>query len=189
VLRTGEDPSAAARETLALTETEGVAVLWLGSADLSASWRAMATPPRPRAVFVSAGLLGEAIDSIPEPARSFTYVTYPHALPEEQGRRMTAVESWLKARNVPLARPALQSRAYFAAVMLSAALARMGDDFYGDYLLDLMDMMTDQTYSIAPYERLSFGHAQRYASKGCFVVQLGPGPRPSLLKRSEWVVR
>ena len=102
---------------------------------------------------------------------------------------MAAVESWLEARNVPLTRPAVQSRAYFVGSMLSAALARMGDDLHRDYLLDVMDMMTDQTFAIAPYERLSFGHAQRYASKGCYIVQLGPGPRPVLLKRSDWVVR
>jgi hypothetical protein len=29
---------------------------------------------------------------------------------------------------------------------------------------------------------------QRYASKGCYVAQLGPGPRPELLMKSEWVL-
>ncbi len=38
------------------------------------------------------------------------------------------------------------------------------------------------------YERLSFGPGQRYASKGCFVVQLGKGPRPALVKKSAWVI-
>jgi len=82
----------------------------------------------------------------------------------------------------------VQSRAYFIGWILSAALARMKDNFYRDYLLDVMDMMIDQTYAIAPYERVSFGPGQRYASKGCYIVQLGPGPRPDLLKRSDWVV-
>jgi len=71
--------------------------------------------------------------------------------------------------------------------MLSSALARMGDDVHRDALLDVIDTTIDQTFAIASYERLSFGHAQRYASKGCYVVQWGPGPRPELLKRSEWI--
>ena len=167
----------------------GVALVWLGSADMSTLWRLIgAATPGPRMVFVSSGLLGEAFDSIPERARNLTYITYQGPIPAEQARRMAAVESWLRSRGIPWTRPAVQSRAYFMGWMLSAALARMRDDFYRDYLLDVMDMMIDQTYAIAPYERVSFGPGQRYASKGCYIVQLGPGPRPDLLKRSEWVV-
>jgi hypothetical protein len=188
VLGPHEDPADAARETLASAEREGVAALWLGSADMSALWSTIGAPHSPRFVFVSSGLLGDALEPIPERARSLTYLTSQGPLPAEQERRMAPVEDWLSARNVPFTRPAVQSRAYFIGWMLSSALARMGDDFHGDHLLDVMDTMIDQTFSIAPYERLSFGHGQRYASKGCYVVQWGPGPRPQLLKRSEWVV-
>lgn len=188
VLGPEEELTAAALETVAGAGGDAVAVLWLGSADMSALWSLVAAPRPPRMVFVSSGLLGGALESIPEQARSLTYITYPGPLPEEQRRRMAAVEGWLSARDIPLTRPGVQARAYFIGWMLSAALARMGDNFYGDYLLDVMDMMNDQTYAIAPHERLTFGPGQRYASKGCYVVQLGPGPRPELLKRSEWVV-
>jgi hypothetical protein len=189
VLRAGEEVSFAALETVAGAAKDGVAVLWLPAPDLSAVWKLIAGPRSPRAIFVSSSLLGGALDSIPESARSLTYITYPSALPEEHAARMAAIESWHEARNVALTRPAVQSRAWFVGSMLSAALARMGDDLHRDYLLDVLDTMTDQTFAIAPYERLSFGHAQRYASKGCYIVQLGPGPRPVLLKRSDWVVR
>jgi hypothetical protein len=63
----------------------------------------------------------------------------------------------------------------------------MKSDFYRDYLLDVIDMMNFQTYTIAAYPRLSFGQGQRYASKGCYVVQLDEGSAPPLLPRSEWV--
>jgi hypothetical protein len=189
VLGPAEELTAAALETVPGAGRDGVALLWLGSEDMSALWKLLAaSPPSPRMVFVSSGLLGGALPSIPEQARSLTYITYPGPLPEEQARRMAAVEGWLTARDIPLTRPAVQSRAYFSGWMLSAALARMRDNFYRDYLLDAMDMMIDQTFAIAPYERVSFGPGQRYASKGCYVVQLGPGPQPDLLKRSEWVV-
>jgi hypothetical protein len=65
----------------------------------------------------------------------------------------------------------------------------MRNEFYREYLLELMDMMTDQHWAVAAYPRLSFGPGQRYAAKGCYVVQLGPGPEPELHEVSEWVVQ
>ena len=62
------------------------------------------------------------------------------------------------------------------------------DDFYRDYFLDIFDMMHDEDYTIADYPRVSFGPGQRYASKGCFVVRLGPGKTPELAPVSEWVI-
>jgi len=41
---------------------------------------------------------------------------------------------------------------------------------------------------VKDYERLSFGPGQRYGSKGCYIIQLGPGAEPALLPRSEWVI-
>jgi hypothetical protein len=63
----------------------------------------------------------------------------------------------------------------------------MRDDFYRDYFFDIADMMRDQYYSIAVYPRLSFGPGQRYASKGCYVVQLSKDG--TLEKVSNWVVQ
>jgi hypothetical protein len=188
VLGPNEDPAGAAREVLEGGAKDGVAALWLGPADLSELWGMIGAPHGPRLVFVSSGLLGGALDATRARSRSATYVTYEGPLPAAESERMAAVESWLAAHDVPLTRASVQSKAYFIGWMLSSALARMGDDFHRDALLDAIDTMMDQTFAIAPYERLSFGHGQRFASKGCYVVQWGPGPQPELLKRSEWVV-
>jgi Periplasmic binding protein len=167
---------------------ESVGVFWLGPADTPALWKRLAAPAGPGIVFVSSGLLGEAVDSIPEEARSRTYITYAAALPSEQASRIAAIQDWLERRDLPWTRPAVQSKAYFMGWMLSAALARMRDEFYRDYLLDLLDSSGDQTYAIATYARMSFGPGQRYASKGCYIVHIGPGPRPELRTRSGWIV-
>jgi hypothetical protein len=62
----------------------------------------------------------------------------------------------------------------------------MKEQFYRDYFLDIIAMSQD--LDVPLYERLSFGPGQRYASKGCYIVQLGPGKKPELIKRSEWVI-
>ena len=64
----------------------------------------------------------------------------------------------------------------------------MRHDFYRDYFLDVIDMMRDQYYAISTYSRLSFGPGQRYASKGCYIVQLTGGDEPKLEKKSNWVI-
>jgi len=49
-------------------------------------------------------------------------------------------------------------------------------------------MMRDQFFTITLYPRLSFGPGQRFAAKGCYIVQLGAGPEPGLVRMSDWVI-
>jgi len=72
--------------------------------------------------------------------------------------------------------------------MLTGAVKHIRSEFFREYFLEKFDMMTDQDYAIAVYPRLTFGPGQRYASKGCYVVQLTKGPDPELVKRSDWVI-
>jgi hypothetical protein len=65
-------------------------------------------------------------------------------------------------------------------------LNRIYDNLYRDHLLDIMSMQMDLI--VRDYERFSFGPGQRYVSKGCYIIQLGPGAEPALLPRSEWVM-
>ena len=46
-------------------------------------------------------------------------------------------------------------------------------------------MTEEQDYPDA--ERISFGPGQRYAMKGCYIVQLSEGAKPELVKKSDWV--
>jgi hypothetical protein len=59
-------------------------------------------------------------------------------------------------------------------------------NYYRDYLFDVVGMMADS--GSLDFERISFGPDQRYLSKGCYIVQLSPGPKPELIKRSDWVI-
>jgi hypothetical protein len=89
---------------------------------------------------------------------------------------------------VPVTNIQIQSKVYFLGWMLTGTVKMMGDDFYRDYFLDVLDMMRDEHYAIALYPRLSFGPGQRYASKGCYVVQLSEGPQSALVPVSGWVI-
>ena len=55
------------------------------------------------------------------------------------------------------------------------------------FRVDIIDS-SDLMGGGAPYERLSFGPGQRYAAKGCYIVQLTHGANPALVKKSDWVI-
>ncbi|GAB4566701.1 MAG: ABC transporter substrate-binding protein [Geothermobacteraceae bacterium] len=131
-------------------------------------------------------LAPDLAESPPENLRGRLRVTWPWRLPEQQARYRRLVAIWLKGRGIEMTHPAVQSRGYFIGWMLSGVLMHMQSDFYRDYLLDIIDMMNDETYAIADYPRLSFGPGQRFASKGCYVVGFDPQGRMQAL--SDWVV-
>jgi hypothetical protein len=139
-------------------------------------------------IFASSSLLGGAVLSLPVEVRGFTFLTKPDSFPEDEKRARLATKSWLGAKRLPVTNFEIQSKMYFLGGMLTGSVNMMRDDFYRDYFFDIVDMMRDQYYVIAVYPRLSFGPGQRYASKGCYIVQVGDGEEPKLEKRSNWVV-
>ena len=66
------------------------------------------------------------------------------------------------------------------------ALMYMRGNYYRDNFLDVIGMIMDHETPL--YERISFGSGQRYASKGCYIVQLTTGAKPDLAKKSPWVI-
>jgi hypothetical protein len=174
---------------LASDHPGAVLALWLEPSDLVELSALATAEPRPPLVFVSEGLLREKVLTLPAALRPITFITHSGSLPEDVGRSRLAVESWLRAKGLPTTNFEIRARVYFLGWMLAGVVKMMRDDFYRDYFLDLVDMMRDEYYSVgAIYPRLSFGPGQRYASKGCYVVQLDDSDPPKLVKRSEWVI-
>jgi hypothetical protein len=173
-----------------ITGSKGPAVLllWLETNSLAALESLETAQNRPGMVFASASLLGPDLAEIPDTARDTLFLTYSHDLPETQERSILAVKQWLKARKIPLTDLRMQSKIYFLGWMLAGAVKSMRSEFFRDYFLEGFDMMIDQDYAIAVYPRLTFGSGQRYASKGCYIVQLTKGPNPELIKKSDWVI-
>ncbi len=142
-------------------------------------------------IFVSSSALGAATLQIPDSLREQVFITYPYRLTPYLGndealglRSPRALETTYKN----LADRRIASR---TAIMLNQSVIQglrlLYQNLLRDYMIDVMSMQMDQV--IPDYERLSFGPGQRYASKGCYVIQLGQGPEPEIIPRSEWVIR
>ena len=165
-----------------------VIAAWLGPGEIEALSELPAGETLPAAVFASWSLGGDALLQLPQRLRDITWITYPRSFPEDEVRSRAATESWLRAKGLEVTNFDIQARMYFLGWTLAPMVKMMRDDFYRDYFLDKLDMMRDQYYAIAVYPRLSFGPGQRYASKGCYVVQVAGEDEPRLEKRSTWVI-
>jgi Periplasmic binding protein len=163
-----------------------VLLLWLGDETAPFLKVLAAEPARPRSVFLSSTLLKGHMDSVPPEAREFSFITYPYRLPADEKEHSRIAVKWLESRKAPVNDSRIATRMYSLVRIMSQAFMHLKYYFYRDYFLDVISMFEDQR--LADYERLSFGQGQRYASKGCYIVQLGPGAHPMLVKKSDWVV-
>jgi Periplasmic binding protein len=183
VTRTLPEGKAALRDfflTLIATEKPAVILLWAGTEALPALEALAGNPDRPGTVIVSAGLMKQSIWEIPEAVRDNTYITYPEQIPQGSAKA---------AKTLPGVSADDRTEAntvFYLSSLMTDTLMMMKRNYYRDYFLDLISMMKDMVYPYHP--RISFGPNQRYASKGCFIVQLTHGANPGLVKKSEWVI-
>lgn len=171
------------------TKRPDILLLWLDNNDTDKVTKWLTQQAQlPEHVFASWSLLEANTSVIPDQLRDIVYVTYPRDLPENNARSISVLKRWLKVRKIPETNLDIQSQMYFLGWMLPGAISNMRSEFYRDYFMESFDMMHDQDYAIAVFPRLTFGPGQRYAAKGCYIVQLGKGEQPGLIQKSEWVI-
>jgi hypothetical protein len=171
------------------TQQPDAVLLWLEDTDVTTATNWLAKQSKqPKTVFVSWGLLDGNTSIIPDQLRDKVYLTYPRDFPGNKTLQVKVLKRWLTIRKIPVTNLDIQSQMYFLGWMLPGAITHMRSEFFRDYFIESFDMMKDQDYAVAAFPRLTFGPGQRYASKGCYVVQLGKGEQPALIKKSEWVI-
>lgn len=167
-------------------------LLLFGGADVLPGLPALAALHQGQArLYLSSTALAADSLKIPDALRPQVFLTFPFRLKpfvgDEQGMGILArvpIETTYTALG--------KSRvASLTAIMLKQSVMQglrlLYDNLYRDHLIDTLSMQMDQT--VFDYERISFGIGQRYASKGCYVIQLGAGPEPELLPRSTWIIQ
>ncbi|MES0327350.1 MAG: amino acid ABC transporter substrate-binding protein [Gammaproteobacteria bacterium] len=176
-------------QKLLATQQPSAIVLWLNSVDMIAAtdWLAKQSL-QPGLVLASASLLKGDTSVIPDHLRDQIYFTYPRDLPADNTKKINVLKRWLAIRKIPATNLDIQSQMYFLGWMLPAAISHLRSEFFRDYFIEGFDMMHDQDYAIAVFPRLTFGPGQRYASKGCYIVQLTEGEQAELIKKSEWII-
>jgi hypothetical protein len=185
LLKPGETLDAERLQGELAGEKPAVIVLWDGPESLKALEKLVGARDRPALALVSSSFLGESMFSLAEKVRGFTDLTYPYGMtqtPEEKRASSMGAKKFDAAANA-MATNRISQQAYIIAIILDMALADMRGNYYRDNLIDVIGTLMDQDVSL--YERLSFGADNRYASKGCYVVQL---TKSGLVKKSGWLV-
>ncbi len=181
------DQLLSARELKALLQQHQPAtvVLWAGP-DVIATLKAVAAEPVLPDFIVSSRYLGKATVTIPDEVREKTFITYPYRLPEDEKIFAGYANVLSSGRQKHKDEKRITSRSFSMVHMFLQGLKELRLDFYRDTLIDVISMRPDQY--LPDFERYSFGLGQRYASKGCYIVQLSKGPNAHLVKKSDWVV-
>jgi hypothetical protein len=172
---------------LAGQRKNGILILWLGSGDLSRLAK-VAGNAQSMTIIVSSTVIGDDLSKVPASLRLQTYITYPYRLPHERGVAITLVRPWLKHKKIPETNFDISAKTYFLGTLLTDVFMHMKRNYYRDHFLDIIDMLEDESDTVIHYPRLSFGPGQRYASKGCYIVQLSAGEKPEIIRKSDWVI-
>ena len=163
-----------------------VILLWVDAGALPALEALTAPATKPQRVYMSSSLLKQGLWTLPETVRDVVYITYPYRLPQEETTYTNIARGWLRDKNTPINDRRISTRMYSVVRLMIEIFMHIQRNYYRDYFLDVISMLTDQQYP--DYVRLSFGPGQRYASKGCYIVQLTPGSKPELVRKSDWVI-
>jgi hypothetical protein len=186
LLENGEKLSAVTVQNILEKNPKAVVLLWDGNNSLDDLEILGSTTNRPDMIFVSSSYMGNDFWKIREQDRETTYLTYPYRLPQNEAFYKSQLNDISK--KLPLKGNAenITKRVYSASQVFNLALMDMRGNYNRDNLFDVIGMLNDQDLPL--YERLSFGPGQRYASKGCYIVQLGKGIKPEIMKKSDWVI-
>jgi hypothetical protein len=168
-------------------ERPSAVLLWTSASLLEALRDPAGLAEGPIPLVISAGAWKGRIFELPDPLRGTVYITYPYRHPKDEARSLGNTVPSLAGGAGRRDGGRIASRMYSLVQILSKAFMDLEGAFYRDHLLDRISMLPDQ--SLPDFERLSFGPGQRYASKGCYIMQLTTGADPQLVKRSDWVVR
>lgn len=179
-LKEGDELTATRLSEVMGKDKPTVLLLWDGPGALPSLEAVAADQSRPEMVFMSSRYLDKATWALPEKVRSFTYLTYPYRLPQDKAKDAMGAEMKFQTADNLTAKHTLA-----LVQLLNMGSMKIKGNYYRDHFLDIVDSSMDLVVPL--YERISFGPGQRYASKGCYIVQLAPGTQPLLIKKNNWV--
>jgi ABC-type branched-subunit amino acid transport system substrate-binding protein len=147
-------------------------ILWLDETDLQIFVDQLGSTIAKVPVYISSSQLNGNLDLVPDAIKQHGNAVHPFFLPQDQKNRLSLLASWLRVNKIPLTNPRLQEQTYYACLTLHAGLTHIKQNFYREYLLDVLDHGDNMASYSGSYPRLSFGPEQRFLAKGAYIIDL-----------------
>jgi mono/diheme cytochrome c family protein len=170
-----------------------ILVLWVNAKDLkSPGLEDLEEVGREvQAVYFSAELLGvhdNNLTALPADLRQKALLAFPYALPETQKQLLVRPRAWLRSKGIAVSNERIQADTHFTVMLLGATIKRIIDNFSREYLIERIEHRVDSALTSSIYPRVTLAPAQRFVSKGCYVVQWPTETNPDLVPVSDWII-
>jgi len=150
------------------TAASDALILWLRPDDLK-----RLNPRRSPAarLYLSGTLADFERAALPAAWKADALMAYPYELPQKRISRTAQFKAWLRARGLALVDEPVQSDAYLACSALRMGMNELAGHPQRDYLVERLQVLTEQGGFVGNYPSLSLGIGQQFASKSGYLVR------------------
>jgi hypothetical protein len=164
-------------------------ILWPGNApEAAAKALAETSLPGDLMIYVPSASIAAMQAHLPEGQWDHVRAIYPYDRPDAYHADAYRIRAWLRARKLPIPDWPMQLQAYYAVKTISFAMGHLLSDYYGSYLIELIEHDIGVGFDPGPHPRLSLGSGQRFGSKGAYIVKFDETNRKGVEPVSDWIV-
>jgi len=179
----------AAGLTEALAQAADVDVLAVWPRDMDAALAVLAeAAPGAARLYLPSAAKDRALAALPPGVMARTRLIWPYDKPGGYHPRKFRIRGWMHSRRLEVNHPRIQLQTYYALTMAQYSLLHMIDDFYRDYMLEIIEHQAENELNPGTHPELALGPGQRFASKGAFIAELAPDTRSGYRVVSDWIV-
>lgn len=164
-----------------------VLVIWPQDSAGAVEALAAAAPDAARIYLPSASLEG-AVAGLPADLVARVRLVWPYDKPDGYHPRKFRVRGWMHSRRLEVSHPRIQLQTYYALTMAEFGLMHMINDFYRDFMIEIIEHEAENELNPGTHPELALGPGQRFASKGAFIAELAPETRLGYRVVSDWIV-
>ncbi|RMF17123.1 MAG: hypothetical protein D6757_01710 [Alphaproteobacteria bacterium] len=96
--------------------------------------------------------------------------------------------AWVRTRRLPIPDWNMIRQTFFALRLTDNAMEPLQADYYRDYLVEILEHITEVGFDPGPYPRPALGPDQRVATKGIYVMRWDDQAPGHLVAVSDWIV-
>ncbi|KNX43311.1 hypothetical protein ROTO_01000 [Roseovarius tolerans] len=162
-------------------------VIWPQDAAEAVAVLADATPAAAR-IFLPSATQTSAVKAFSPDMIARTRLVWPYDAPDSYHPRKFRIRGWMHSRRLDVTHPRIQLQTYYALTMAEFGLMHVINDFYRDYMIEIIEHEAENELNPGTHPELALGPGQRFASKGAFIAELAPDKRVGYRVVSEWIV-